>query len=98
MLVEIRRIDPPGARHSEVEYHRVATICVDESIFGTPPQIGDPGTRQPLPKVGRECTAKVGPARLDPPDLAALEHMAQSSNGGFDFGQLWHSLSLRGTL
>ena len=76
MFVEPGRIDPPGARHSEVEYHRVATICVDESIFGTPPQIGDQSTRKPLPKVGGECTAKVGPARLDPPYVAALEHMA----------------------
>ena len=95
MLADIGRIDPPRPRHSEVEDHRVSTICVDESIFGTAAERGNAGARQSLPQVRWEGTAKVGAPRLDPLQPASLEDMLQAADGGFDFGQFGHRILRR---
>ena len=34
--------------------------------------------------------AQVLPARLDPLNAAAVEHMGEAADGGFDFGKLGH--------
>ena len=68
MLAELVGIDPPGARHAEVEDHRVAAVGVDQAVFGAPAERGDPCTRQPLAKIDRKGPAQVGAARLDAAD------------------------------
>jgi hypothetical protein len=59
---------------------------MDESKFGTPSQTRNRCACKPLAEVGREGAPKIGPARLDPADLATLQHSTQPSNGSFNFG------------
>ena len=65
MLAELARVDPPVARHAEVEDHRVAAVGVDQPIFGAAAEAGHPRAGQPLAEVDREGPAQVGAARLD---------------------------------
>ena len=90
VLAELGRIDPPAARHAEVEDHRVAAVGVDQPIFGAAAEPGHPRAGQPLAEVGRERPAQVGAARLDARDAAGPEHVLQPADGGFDFGKLGH--------
>jgi hypothetical protein len=49
-------------------------------------------TRAPVMRClrsGGKGGAQVGPARLHKGQYLALQHGAQSGNGGFDFGKLW---------
>ena len=91
VLADLRRIDPPAARHAEMEDHRVAAIGVDQPIFGAPAEAGDPRAGQPLAQIGRERPAQVGAARLDARDAGGPSSTRlKPADGGFDFGQLRH--------
>ena len=47
------------------------------------PKPGDPRAGQPLAEVDRQCPAQIGPARLDPLDPPAVEHIAQGRGQWF---------------
>ena len=90
VLADLARIDPPVARHTQVKHQGVATLGVDQPIFGTAAKPGDPRARQPLAEIRRERPAQIGPAGLDPLNPAAVKHMGKAANGGLNFGKLGH--------
>ena len=48
VLSQFMGVDPPGARHAQVEHHRVAAVGVDQAIFGTARKRRDERARQTL--------------------------------------------------
>jgi hypothetical protein len=73
-----------------MEYQRVASICLDGSVFGSPPQSRYPRSRESLTKVDRKRSPQVGPARFDALDTTTFKYALQSADGCLDFGQLRH--------
>src|SRR5258705_9437603 len=90
MLADLARVDPPVTRHAEMEAQSVAAVGVDQPVFRAAAEADDPLSRQSLAEVDRQRAAQVGPARLDPLDPAAVEHMGKAADGGFNFGKLGH--------
>ena len=62
VLADLGRVDPPAARHAEMEDQRVAAVGVDQPIFRAAAKPGDPRAGQPLAEVDREAPG-AGPAR-----------------------------------
>ena len=80
------RIDPPFARHAEMEDERIAAIAVDQPIFGAAVKAHHDRPRQPLAQIGRDGAAQIGTARL----TRAFEHRRETANGSFDLGEFGH--------
>ena len=95
VLANIIGIDSSRARHAQMEHHRVAPVGVNQPIFGAPPQRRYPRPGEPLSQVNGKRPAKVSAPRFDPAQLAALEHMLEPADGGFDFGQFGHGHPLQ---
>ena len=85
VLANIGRIDSPGARHSQMEDHRVAAIRMDQSVFRPAPQPGHLGPGQALTEIHRKGAAKISASSFNSPYPAALQHLGQSAHGGFNF-------------
>lgn len=90
VAADIRGVDSPMARHSEVKNHRIAPVSGDQAIFRPPPKARYARPRQALPKVGWNVPPQVETARLDPRKPPPVEHCGESADGGFDFGKLGH--------
>jgi hypothetical protein len=88
--VHVSGVHPPLSRHSKVEDDRVAPVGMDEAELAAPAERRDGRTRQPLAQAGRKVSAKVGPAKLDSRDFTAEQHLFQSADRGFDFGEFGH--------
>jgi demethylmenaquinone methyltransferase/2-methoxy-6-polyprenyl-1,4-benzoquinol methylase len=91
VLGDLARIHPPVTRHAEVKDERVASIGFDEPIFRTPPKSRHTRAGQPLAKINRKSSPKIGPPGFNTGNAVALEHARQSANGGFDFRKFGHS-------
>jgi hypothetical protein len=92
MFSQVVRVYAPCPRHAEVEDHGVPTICVDESIFGTPSERRDAGASEPLSQIRRKCPAKVGSPCLHAADPPPFQHMFEAADGSFDFRQFGHGI------
>jgi hypothetical protein len=55
-----------------VKDQSIVAIGVDETIFGASPEIGNACPGQALAKIRRKRSAKIGPARFDPRNAAAV--------------------------
>jgi len=91
MLLDLGRIDPPSAGHTEVEDQCVAAIGVDQSVLRSPPQPRNPRTDQPLTKTVGHRPPKIRPPKLEPLDPAPFQHSGQATDGCLDFGKLRHA-------
>ena len=83
-------VDPPLSRHAEVEHQRVSPIGRDQSELSAPSEPRDRRSRQPLAKIGWERSAQIRSAQLHPGNPPAEKHFLEPTDGGFDFGKLWH--------
>lgn len=88
--VDFAGIDSPLAGHPEVEDERVAAIGVDEPELASAPKPADRCACQPLAEVRRKSPAKVGPPQLHADDPPPEQHLLQSSDRCFDFGEFRH--------
>jgi hypothetical protein len=75
VLSGLAGVNPPMARHPEVEDEAVPAVGVDQPIFGAPPEPDHSSTGQPLAEVDRQRPAKIRPARLDRRQPPTLKHL-----------------------
>ena len=94
MLADRARIDPPVARHAEVEHQSVAAVGVDQAVFGTAAKSAHPRPGKPLAKIDWKRATKVGATRLDARQAAALKHLGQAADRRLDFGKLGHGVDM----
>ena len=90
VLLQFGRVDPPTARHAEMEDQRVAAIRGDRPVLRAAAEAGDASPRQPLSKIFGKRSAKVRAARLDARQLPPVEHSGKAADRRFDFGKLRH--------
>jgi hypothetical protein len=90
MLLARDWIDPPPARHSEVEQEYIMPVSVDEAIFCPSIKLQHSGAGKSLPKVLWEWSPQIGPGDFHIGDTPAREHPLQTADGGFDFRKLGH--------
>ena len=86
VLAQLLRLDPPAARHAEVEHHRLAAIGMNQAVLGSAGQASNRSASQNLDQFGREWTAQPGPAGGYPVQALAIEIAREASHGGFNFG------------
>jgi hypothetical protein len=72
VLLDLRRIDPPSARHAEVENQSVAAIGIDQSIFGPPAEARYTSANQALAKTVWHRPPQVRAAEFEPLDPATI--------------------------
>src|SRR5690349_15150958 len=90
MFLELHMIDPPAPRHAKVKHHRVVSIGVDQPIFRSPAEARHSSASEPLAKIMRERSPKVGAPGFDTADSPSLKHLGKAADGCFDFGKLGH--------
>ena len=90
VLLDGLGLDPPAARHAEVEDHRLAAIGVDQAIFGAAAQRRDFRSGHRLDQAGWERAAQVRAIDRHAGDSLPLKVARQAAHGGFDFGQFGH--------
>jgi hypothetical protein len=73
-----------------MEDQGIAAIGIDEAVFGSPAQAGNPCSRKSLPEIDRKSSPEIGPARFDPLDSVTFEDTLKPANGCLDFGKLRH--------
>jgi hypothetical protein len=71
---DLRRIDPPSARHSKVEDQRITATGVDQAVLCSPSKTRNYGARQALPQIGRECAPKVRSPHLNGNQPTSFKH------------------------
>jgi hypothetical protein len=96
MFANLIRINPPAARHAEVEDQRIAAISFNQPVFRPARKPRHPRTGQPLAQINRDRPPQVSTARLHPREYLPLKHSRNPAHGGFNFGKLWHRKSASG--
>ena len=91
VLPDLARIDPPVARHAEVEDQGVAAIGVDQPVFGAAPKSAHPRAGQSLAEIEWQGAPQVEPPRLDVGDALAVKNAREAADGRLDFGKLGHA-------
>ncbi len=90
MRAELGRVDPPAARHAEMEDEGIASVGGDEPVFGAAREAGDRRAGEPLAQVDGKGAPQVRPPRLDGHQPSPLKHGNEALYRGFDLGQLRH--------
>jgi len=83
-------IDAPLSGHAEMKDQSVTAIGFDEAELAATPKTDHHRTGEPLAEVGREGSAQVLPAKLDPIDPSPEKNLLEAANSGFDFGKFGH--------
>ena len=88
------RVDPPAARHTEVEHQCVAAVGIEQPVFGAAVQANYARAGETLAEIDREGAAEIGAAEFDPAERAPLEDPREASYSCFDFRKLGHALDM----
>jgi demethylmenaquinone methyltransferase / 2-methoxy-6-polyprenyl-1,4-benzoquinol methylase len=94
VLLDRRMIDPPAARHAEMEDHGVIAVGVDQSVFGAPPKNSHRRACEPLAEVLWERSTQIGSPGFEARYPPALEHLFKTADSGFNFRKLGHSSAI----